>query len=290
MVFTLELRMKSSSPLALNSGSSAVSFLLHTGFLRVLQLSIKKYAIALVFLLGGAANTQTLNNRLILIGDSTMAPNNGYGEVLCNALSDFHECWNLAKNGRSSKSFREEGLWQDALEKLRSAQPLSRQWILIQFGHNDQPGKPGRSTDLESEYPSNLARYIEEARNANLKPILVTPLIRRSFKNGQHIDDLMPWAQAMKSVASSLNVPLIDLHASSRDKVRSVGEAESDRYAVSPPGTKAFDRTHLGPLGACIFARQVLGQLQRVTDGQINPPAMVDCQRIAETPSAPTKP
>jgi len=201
MVFTLKMLMKSSRPLVPNSGSSVFSILLQKSALCVLQLPVKKYAMALAFLLSGVAHAQQLNNRLILVGDSTMAPNNGYGEVLCNALSDSHECWNLAKNGRSSKSFREEGLWQDALQKLRSARPLPGQWILIQFGHNDQPGKPGRSTDLVSEYPSNLARFIEEARNDNLKPILVTPLVRRSFKNGQHTDDLMPWAQAMKSVA-----------------------------------------------------------------------------------------
>lgn len=290
MVFTLQALMKFLQPSAHNSGFSGISHDLQRRAAQVFQFPLMKYAMALALFLSGTGFAQTMNNRLILVGDSTMAPNNGYGEVLCQALLDTTDCWNLAKNGRSSKSFREEGLWQDALEKVRFARPLPAQWILIQFGHNDQPGKPGRSTHLESEYPANLARYIEEARNANLKPILVTPLIRRSFKNGQHIDDLMPWAQAMKSVASRLDVPLIDLHASSRDKVRSVGEAESDRYAVSPPGTKAFDRTHLGPLGACIFAAQVLAQLPRVTEGQINAPAMLDCARISETPSGPTKP
>lgn len=244
----------------------------------------------LALLFSGTVFAQALKHRVILIGDSTMAPNNGYGEVLCHAIQNHSECWNLAKNGRSSKSFREEGLWQDALEKLRTARHLPSQWVLIQFGHNDQPGKAGRSTDLETEYPVNLARYIEEARTAGLKPVLVTPLIRRSFKDGQHIDDLMPWAQAMKSVASRLNVPLIDLHASSRDKVRSVGEAHADRYAVAPPGTKEFDRTHLGPLGACVFAAQVLAQLERVTEGHITPPAMLDCDHVSNCASVPAKP
>ena len=290
MVFTLKMLMKSSPPLTTNSGSTAVSFLLQKSSLHVLKLPIKKYAIAMTFLLSGVAHAQTLNSRLILIGDSTMAPNNGYGEVLCQSILNQAECWNLAKNGRSSKSFREEGLWQEALEKSRTARPLPAQWILIQFGHNDQPGKPGRSTHLESEYPANLARYVEEARAAGLKPVLVTPLIRRSFKDGQHIDDLQPWAQAMKSVASRLNVPLIDLHASSRERVRAVGETEADRYAVAPPGAKGFDRTHLGPLGACVFAAPVIAELPRVTEGQISAPALPDCDRISNRPSTPAKP
>jgi lysophospholipase L1-like esterase len=224
-----------------------------------------------------SAHAQQLDLRIILIGDSTMAPLNGYGEVLCEGLSGKAECWNLAKNGRSSKSFRAEGLWSSALEEARKSRPVKSQWMLIQFGHNDQPGKPGRSTDLATEYPANLAQYIHEARAAGLNPILVTPLIRRDFRGGEHIDDLAPWASAMKSVAERLNVPLIDLHASSRAKVRTVGEAEANRYAVAPPGSPAFDRTHLGPLGACTFAELVLGQLPRVTEGQIQPETPVKC-------------
>lgn len=223
------------------------------------------------------ASADTVQNRLILIGDSTMAPHNGYGNDLCQRLPQT-DCWNLAKNGRSSKSFREEGLWAQTVSQLKSSAPVSGQWLLIQFGHNDQPGKPGRSTKLETEYPANLEKYVIEAREAGLTPILVTPLIRRSFKEGQHIDDLAPWAQSMKNVADKLQVPLIDLHASSREKVREVGSAQADRYSVSPPGTPAFDRTHLGPLGACVFAAQVAAQLPRVTQDRLQPKAMPSCE------------
>ncbi|MEY4443851.1 MAG: hypothetical protein RL442_2851, partial [Pseudomonadota bacterium] len=54
---------------------------------------------------------QALEHRIVLIGDSTMAPNNGYGQALCERLNGLAECWNLAQNGRSTKSFRAEGLW-----------------------------------------------------------------------------------------------------------------------------------------------------------------------------------
>jgi lysophospholipase L1-like esterase len=246
-------------------------------FERLKRLAWISFVGLLVLSTAHPANAQTVQNRLILIGDSTMAPENGYGNALCQRLLQT-DCWNLAKNGRSSKSFREEGLWAHALNQLQNSAPVSGQWMLIQFGHNDQPGKPGRSTKLETEYPANLERYVIEARQAGLTPILVTPLIRRSFKDGQHIDDLAPWAQSMKNVADKLQVPVIDLHASSRQKVREVGSSQADRYAVSPPGTPAFDRTHLGPLGACVFAAQVGEQLSRITQERLQTPSLPACE------------
>jgi hypothetical protein len=208
-----------------------------------------------------------LGNRVFFIGDSTMATKNGYGDAICDWLKGSAECFNLAKNGRSSKSFREEGLWKQALEKMNHNPQQLKQWVLIQFGHNDQPGKPGRSTDLVTEYPHNLERYVMEARANGAYPILVTPLIRRSFKAGQHQDDLIEWAQSMKAVATKLEVPLIDLHAMSKQKVIEVGENHADQYAESPKGTPKFDRTHLGPLGACVFGAMVLQELAKATQG-----------------------
>ena len=210
-----------------------------------------------------------IKNRVFLIGDSTMATRNGYGDAICAWLKDSAECLNLAKNGRSSKSFREEGLWAQALDQMKNNPHQLQQWVLIQFGHNDQPGKPGRSTDLATEYPINLEKYIDETRTAGAYPIFVTPLIRRSFKLGQHQDDLINWANAMKAVATKLNVPLIDLHSMSKQHVIAVGEDKSDQYAETPKGTPKFDRTHLGPLGACVFGAMVLQQLPTATAGKI---------------------
>jgi lysophospholipase L1-like esterase len=219
-----------------------------------------------------------LQNRVFFIGDSTMATKNGYGDAICNWLKDKAECFNLAKNGRSSKSFREEGLWQQATAQMKNNPNQLNQWVLIQFGHNDQPGKPGRSTDLATEYPVNLEKYVVETRAAGANPILVTPLIRRSFKAGQHQDDLIEWATAMKGVAARLNVPLIDLHQLSKQHVIAVGEDKADQYAETPKGTPKFDRTHLGPLGACVFGAIVLQQLPIATEGKIAKVAVQACE------------
>jgi lysophospholipase L1-like esterase len=217
-------------------------------------------------------------NRLYFIGDSTMATKNGYGDAVCEWLKGHADCFNLAKNGRSSKSFREEGLWTEALGHMKNNPKQQTLWVMIQFGHNDQPGKPGRSTDLVTEYPRNLETYAQEARDVGANPIFVTPLIRRSFKAGQHQDDLIEWANAMKQVAFKMQVPLIDLHQMSKLKVISVGEDKADQYAETPKGTPKFDRTHLGPLGACVFGAMVLNQLPTATNGAIKITAQKTCE------------
>ncbi len=206
---------------------------------------------------------------LLLVGDSTLAPRSGYGDALCARLAPAWACLNLARGGRSTKSYREEGLWQAALQQVqaRRGEGGGAPVVLIQFGHNDQPGKPGRSTDLATEFPANLQRYVQEARAAGGLPVLGTPLTRRSFKNAELQDDLGPWAEATRRVARELGVPLVDTLAVSAARVQALGEAVADTLAVAAkpaPGVSAeaapgsgsqrFDRTHVGPRGACLFA------------------------------------
>lgn len=197
--------------------------------------------------------------RVLLVGDSTMAPRNGYGDALCGLFKWQVECLNLARNGRSTKSYRADGTWNERVAPLLAERDRAPQtWVLIQFGHNDQPGKAGRSTDLATEYPANLRRYVDEVRAAGARPILVTPLTRRQFRpDGTHADDLRPWAEAMRVVARERGVPLVDLHAESVAAVAALGPARADAFAVVPAPSPDFDRTHLGPRGAAYFARMV---------------------------------
>ena len=214
--------------------------------------------------------------RVILVGDSTLAPHNGYGDALCARFTPQVTCINLARNGRSSGSYRAEGLWQDVLNLLADPGagkgPYKATYVLVEFGHNDQPGKPGRSTDLKTEFPANLGRYIDEARAAGGTPVLVTPLTRRSFKGRQLVNDLQPWADADQAVAKDRQAPLIDLFTASAAAVQAMGSAEADTLAVEPPSSvqaapldrdrleavtnrkSAFDHTHVGPKGADFFA------------------------------------
>ena len=181
-------------------------------------------------------------------------------------------------------AFAQKALWDAALVRLQPAVPT---WVLIQFGHNDQPGKPGRSTDLQTEYPANLARYVDEVRAEGAVPVLVTPLTRRSFKGGELVDDLQPWAQAMRDVAQRQQVPLVDLYALSGATVRALGSAQADTLATAAPGQPGFDRTHLGARGACVFAEQLARELARVVPALDTPrSAGPDCAQLP-APSPP---
>lgn len=220
-------------------------------------------------------------SKIILVGDSTTAVIGGWGPSFCAYhVTSFATCVNLARGGRSSGSYRAEGSWDLALAEMR-ASGYKNVWVLIQFGHNDQPGKPGRSTDLATEFPANLARYVDEARATGAKPVLLTPLTRRMFKDGKLQNDLEPWAAAVRKVAAEKKVPLLDLNAESSTAVQAMGEAAADRFAQLPPGSApigpgtttevevlpmaqpklSFDRTHLGVAGADYFATMVTREL-----------------------------
>jgi lysophospholipase L1-like esterase len=161
--------------------------------------------------------------------------------------------------------------------------------VLIQFGHNDQPGKPGRSTDLATEFGPNLRRYVEELKAAGARPVLVTSLTRRIFRKGKLTDTLQPWADATRKVAEETGVPLLDLHADSMAAVEKMGPEEANTLAMapapaeiaadpanSPNAPKAapnpegerkgetpplFDYTHLGAKGAEFFGRMAVQEL-----------------------------
>jgi lysophospholipase L1-like esterase len=173
--------------------------------------------------------------KIILVGDSTTQVGSGWGGSFCaNHVTAFVSCVNLGRGGRGTFDYRAEGSWDIAIGEMK-APGYSQVYVLIQFGHNDQPGKPGRSTDFYKEYPDNLRRYVTDARAAGAIPVLVTPLTRRAFKNGSLQDDLEPWAQTVRDVAKELNVPLVDLHATSARSVQAMGAKASVELAEMPP-------------------------------------------------------
>ncbi len=210
-----------------------------------------------VFSAFGAAWAQP-PQALLLVGDSTLATRTGYGDALCQRLAAAGDCVNLARGGRSTRSYRSEGLWAQALDQLRSYPAGTAVHVLIQFGHNDQPGKFGRSTNLNTEFPANLAGFVSEVHAAGGQPLLVTPLTRRSFSRaGVLVDDLRPWALAVRQVARAQRVPLIDLHGRSATAVQAMGAAAAQQLGVARAGKADFDNAHVGPKGACVFADMV---------------------------------
>jgi pectin methylesterase-like acyl-CoA thioesterase/lysophospholipase L1-like esterase len=202
--------------------------------------------------------------RVVLVGDSTMAPRTGYGDAFCGLFHWQVDCVNLGRGGRSTRSYRADGSWERVDSLLRAKARDRDTYVLVQLGHNDQPGKAERTTDLATEYPANLARYVAEIREHGAFPVLVTPLTRRRFVEGRLVRDLEPWARAMAQVAQAHDVPLLDLHEASARAVEAMGPQAADALAELPPPSPRFDRTHLGPRGAAYFARMLAERMRHV--------------------------
>ena len=220
--------------------------------------------------------------RIILVGDSTMASETGYGDAFCQRLVKSVTCLNMAKGGRSSASYRAEGSWAAVQKLLQSGPANQTTFVLIQFGHNDQPGKPGRSTDLQTEFPVNMRNYVRDVQSLGAIPVLVTPLTRREFKGAVLQNSLQDWANATRGVAQAEHVALLDLNADSFSTVQQMGSAEADTLAMAPPTAtpdtppataakgehfRGFDHTHLGARGAAFFSAMVERELlEKVPD------------------------
>ncbi|GAU75735.1 rhamnogalacturonan acetylesterase [Fusibacter sp. 3D3] len=212
--------------------------------------------------------------KIYLIGDSTLQYNNiktypqmGWGQVLHLYVEPQIEICNHAKNGTSSKSFFETGLFEPVAESMTSGDLL-----LIQFGHNDQKEDEARKTDAHTTYKIFLTHYIEVARSKGAIPILITPLCRRHFKEGAlkvgiHLD----FPEAMIELSKALEVPLIDLYVESRQRIEYYGEEDSKalylhlspkQYERAPEGLE--DNSHLSMKGAVEFAGIIANGLKRI--------------------------
>jgi lysophospholipase L1-like esterase len=238
--------------------------------------------------------------RIILVGDSTMAVHSGWGPGFSADLVPEVTFTNMAKGGRSSGSYRAEGSWTNVMHELNRKGDFKTTYVFIQFGHNDQPGKPGRSTDLATEFPVNMRHYVQDVKAAGAKPVLITSLTRRMFKNGKVRNELSAWADATRKVAQEEGVPVLELNADSAAAVQQMGPAEANTLAMAPPpasianptasgdsaptpkptantssnsipannvverkgpAAPAFDYTHLGSKGSAYFARMVCDEL-----------------------------
>lgn len=195
--------------------------------------------------------------RIVLAGDSTVTDEAGWGTGFKALLKPDVACVNLSRGGRSSRSFRAEGLWDKALT-------LKPDYVLIQFGHNDQPG---HGADRESDptlYRRNIARYVDEARAAGITPVLVTPLSRRQFgPDGKIHSTLAPYADAVRAVAEEKKVPLIDLQARSIALYERLGPDGCHALAPRKDGGDGYDGTHLNAKGSEVVGKIVADAFAR---------------------------
>jgi DNA sulfur modification protein DndE len=203
------------------------------------------------------------------IGDSTMANKDTTGgnpeRGWAMAFQQFFDAdkvivENHAMNGRSTKSFIDEGRWKVITDKLKKGD-----YVFIQFGHNDEKIEdPSRYADAQGAYKANLTRYVEETRAKKAHPVLMTPIIRRRFDNtGVLVNTPDDYPDAVRALAKELNVPIIDMEAKTRQLIQHIGPEDSKslflwlpagQSAAHPNGVQ--DNTHLNGHGAFLVAQE----------------------------------
>ena len=203
---------------------------------------------------------------LYLAGDSTVsdqpeAPNGSWGQFLPRYFRPDMAVANHAESGESLKSFVTSHRFDKLLAKLRHDD-----WVMIQFGHNDQKRQwPQTHADANNTYKAWLRTYIAEVRARGATPILVTSPERRNFDtDGRIRPTLAEHAQAMRSVAKEVKAALIDLNAISIVFYESLGPAVAPR-AFAAGGD---DRTHHNAYGGQQLARAVIEGLRRANRAQ----------------------
>ncbi|RKN45604.1 rhamnogalacturonan acetylesterase [Streptomyces hoynatensis] len=207
--------------------------------------------------------TAPVPRTLYLAGDSTAArkyadaaPETGWGMALPFFLGPRLTVDNRALNGRSSKSFADEGHLAEIGASIGRGDLL-----LVQFAHNDEKSEdPTRYTEPWSTYQDYLRRYVAGARERGAVPVLATPVERRRFDaegNAQPTHGEYP--AAMRALAAAEGVPLLDIQALSLDLWQKLGAEATKRY-FNWTDTEE-DNTHFNPPGAIEVARLVARQL-----------------------------
>jgi lysophospholipase L1-like esterase len=206
---------------------------------------------------------------VFIAGDSTAAnkaenkrPETGWGEQLQKRFDEKRvRVDNHAANGRSTKTFISEGRWQTLIDKVREGD-----YVLIQFGHNDQSKDKGERYTPPDNFRHNLERFVTEVRAKKATPVLLTPVMRRRFdRDGKFYDTHGEYPDLTRRVAAEQKVALIDMHRLSEKVLVKYGPEESRKLFLQlkagenpnyPQGVE--DNTHFSPLGADLMAALVV--------------------------------
>ena len=191
------------------------------------------------------------NVTIWMIGDSTMAskkperkPESGWGVEFAQFVKNGVVVINKAASGRSTKSFIAEKRWKAVLDSIQPGD-----FVIIQFGHNDQRKDSLVYADANTTYKELLKKYIKETREKGGKPVICTPVVRRHFDgNGNLLDTHGDYLKVVRTVARETKTPLVDMEALTRKLVTDLGtEKSKDLFTMRKNG---LDSTHLCHAGA----------------------------------------
>ena len=252
--------------------------------------SLRIIICAICVICGLISATPDKTTTIFVIGDSTAANKDttggkverGWGMMLQQCFdADFIVVDNHAINGRSSKSFLDEGRWDKVLTKIQPGD-----YVIIQFGHNDEKSQPARHTDPGSTFDYNLAKYVRETREKGGVPVLMNSVVRRNFlveapviaddeqlrnttfsdgskmvEGDSLIDTHGLYRVAPRDVALRMNCHFIDANKITHDLEQGLGrEASKKLHMWFRPGEEPSlpqgkqDNTHYNIYGAKVVA------------------------------------
>jgi len=209
---------------------------------------------------------------IYMIGDSTMSikapkayPETGWGMPFAGFFDSTVKVDNRAKNGRSTRTFISENLWQSVFDNLQEGD-----YVFIQFGHNDESKEKTERYTTPTQYKANLTRFVKETRLKKAIAVLLTPVSRRRFdKDGNALDTHAAYSPLVKEVAKELGVLFIDMDAKSKALYQQMGKDNSRLLFLqlkpgehpNYPGGKD-DNTHFNELGARLIAQILLSEIR----------------------------
>lgn len=222
-------------------------------------------------MIAGFAYQQKKKINIFIAGDSTASiketkayPETGWGMPFVHFWDSSVTIVNKAKNGRSTKTFLSEGLWQSIIDKAGEGD-----YVIIQFGHNDESKEKKERYATPDTFMMNLTRFVQETRAKKAIPVLFTPVSRRKFDStGTALETHKEYSALVKAVAEKEQVLFFDLDAQSRALYQQMGKENSKLLFLQlkkgehpnyPDGKE--DNTHFNELGARLIAQMILQAL-----------------------------
>ncbi len=195
-------------------------------------------------------------------------PETGMGQMLPLYLKPQVQVLNYALNGRSTKSFIDEGVLDLIDKEIRQGD-----FLFIEFGHNDEKKEDAsRYTEAFGSFKENLRKYVNVARKHDAITLLMTAIERRQFDEAGHLKHTHgDYIEAVRQVAEETGTAFIDMNLLTREVIEKAGIEESKKcfmnfgpgeYPNFPEGKS--DNTHLRPEGAILFAGLIAEKLKEL--------------------------
>ena len=189
----------------------------------------------------------------------------GWGQLLPEFINDKAVVVNYSKNGRSTRTFIEEGLWTELIKNVQKGD-----FVIVQFGHNDEV-ETKKSYTKPEQFRLNFIAFVNDVRAKGGNPILCTAVARRKFdEQGNLVATHGEYPSYIRSVAKEQNVPLVDMEKLTSDWLQKEGVENSKKFFNKfPPGvSKVFpegkdDDTHFNEAGAKEAAQIFVNEIKK---------------------------